>query len=85
MAERDLNEINKYKSTINNVADKKRVHPALIAALISRTSRVGKTLKDGWGCYDENRKAYNTFGLMQVRKELLLFLCLSGYNTQALI
>uniref|UniRef100_A0A671VUR8 Lysozyme g n=1 Tax=Sparus aurata TaxID=8175 RepID=A0A671VUR8_SPAAU len=66
MAERDLNEINKYKSTINNVAEKKRVHPALIAALISRSSRAGKTLKDGWGCYDENRKAYNTFGLMQI-------------------
>ncbi|XP_036967425.1 lysozyme g-like [Acanthopagrus latus] len=66
MAERDLNEMNKYKSTINNVADKKKVHPALIAGLISRSSRVGKTLNDGWGCYDENRKAYNTFGLMQI-------------------
>lgn len=78
MAERDLNEINKYKSAINSVAEKKRVHPALIAALISRNSRAGKTLVNGWGCYDENREAYNTFGLMQVRKELVLFLCSSG-------
>ncbi|XP_073334845.1 lysozyme g-like [Pagrus major] len=66
MAESDLIEMNNYKSIINNVADKKRLHPALIAALISRSSRAGKTLTDGWGCYDEKRKAYNTFGLMQI-------------------
>ncbi|XP_018520710.1 lysozyme g isoform X1 [Lates calcarifer] len=66
MAESDLIEMNKYKSIINSAARKKGVDPALIAALISRSCRAGKTLAGGWGCYDEKRQKYNTFGLMQI-------------------
>ncbi|XP_033939209.1 lysozyme G-like isoform X1 [Pseudochaenichthys georgianus] len=58
MAEIDLEDMEKYKSIIKEVACEKKVDPALIAAIISRQSRAGKTLNKGWGCT-------NTFGLMQ--------------------
>uniref|UniRef100_A0A3B4VAC0 Lysozyme g n=2 Tax=Seriola dumerili TaxID=41447 RepID=A0A3B4VAC0_SERDU len=66
MAETDLVEMNNYKSIIKNVARQKGVDAALIAAIISRCCRAGKWLSGGWGCYDEKRKKYNTFGLMQI-------------------
>ncbi|XP_071402836.1 lysozyme g-like [Centroberyx affinis] len=66
MAETDLGRMNRYRSKINNVGRKKGIDPALIAAIISRESRAGNTLKNGWGDWDPQRKAYNGFGLMQV-------------------
>ncbi|XP_045903012.1 lysozyme g-like [Micropterus dolomieu] len=66
MAETDLIEMNNYKSIIKNVAHQKGVDPALIAAIISRSCRAGKTLMGGWGCYDEKRQKYNAYGLMQI-------------------
>ncbi|XP_070683727.1 lysozyme g-like [Pempheris klunzingeri] len=66
MAETDLIEMNNYKSTIKNVARQKGVDPALIAAIISRSCRAGKTLTGGLGCYDEKTQKYNTYGLMQI-------------------
>ncbi|XP_042341205.1 lysozyme g-like [Plectropomus leopardus] len=66
MAESDLLEMNNYKTIIQNVAQKKGLDPALIAAIISRSCRAGKTLTAGKGCYDEERKAFNTYGLMQI-------------------
>nr|ANS12746.1 g-type lysozyme [Trachinotus ovatus] len=66
MAETDLIEMNNYKSVIKNAAGKKGVDPALIAAMISRSCRAGKTLSGGWGCWDEKRQKYNTYGLMQI-------------------
>ncbi|KAM9363662.1 lysozyme g-like [Symphorus nematophorus] len=66
MAETDLIEMNNYKSIIKNTAHQKGLDPALIAAMISRSCRAGKTLTEGQGCYDEERKAFNTFGLMQI-------------------
>nr|XP_033480599.1 lysozyme g-like isoform X2 [Epinephelus lanceolatus] len=57
----------KYRSKINRVGKDKGIEPALIAAIISRESRAGATLRDGgWGDYDHKRKAYNAWGLMQV-------------------
>lgn len=63
-AERDLPEMEKYKEPIIDVARKLSVHPALIAAIISRQSRAGTALKaDGFGKYDTN-----CYGLMQIHK-----------------
>ncbi|XP_071400436.1 lysozyme g-like [Centroberyx affinis] len=54
----------RYRETITRVGDKLGVHPALIAAIISRQSRAGKMLRtDGYGQYDPN-----CYGLMQVNK-----------------
>lgn len=50
----------KYKSLIIKVGKAKQMEPAVIAAIISRESRAGAVLKDGWG--DRG----NGFGLMQV-------------------
>ncbi|XP_039652039.1 lysozyme g-like isoform X2 [Perca fluviatilis] len=66
MAETDLLEMNNYKSIIQNVARQKGLDPALIAAIISRSCRAGKTLTAGRGCFDEERNKYNTYGLMQI-------------------
>ncbi|XP_078136118.1 lysozyme g-like [Sander vitreus] len=66
MAETDLLEMNNYKSIIQNVARQKGLDPALIAAIISRSCRAGKTLTAGRGCFDEERNTYNTYGLMQI-------------------
>ncbi|XP_020514916.2 lysozyme g isoform X2 [Labrus bergylta] len=68
MAEYDLDRMKQYKSKIKSAADKYDIDPALIAAIISRESRAGNTIKStgGWGDYDQSRRAYNAFGLMQV-------------------
>jgi len=50
----------KYKSIITKVGKAKKMDPAVIAGIISRESRAGAALKDGWG--DRG----NGFGLMQV-------------------
>ncbi|XP_060883596.1 LOW QUALITY PROTEIN: lysozyme g-like, partial [Labrus mixtus] len=57
-----------FRSKINRVGAQKGIPPALIAAIISRESRAGNTIKNtgGRGDYDESRRAYNAFGLMQV-------------------
>ncbi|XP_060947474.1 lysozyme g-like [Limanda limanda] len=60
MAEIDMGRMSQYKSKIIKVGQKQGVDPALIAAIISRASRAGNALKDGWGDYK------NTWGLMQV-------------------
>ncbi|XP_026135691.1 lysozyme g-like isoform X1 [Carassius auratus] len=62
LAEIDLVRVEKYKSMITKVARAKQMDPAVIAAIISRESRAGAILKDGW-C----NKGY-CFGLMQVDK-----------------
>ncbi|KAL7404662.1 hypothetical protein ABVT39_017729 [Epinephelus coioides] len=67
MAKTDLKRMEKYRSKIKRVGKEKGIEPALIAAIISRESRAGATLRDGgWGDYDHKRKAYNAWGLMQV-------------------
>ncbi|XP_059196115.1 lysozyme g-like [Centropristis striata] len=66
MAETDLMDMNNYKSIIQNVAREKGLDPALIAAIISRSCRAGKTLKGGRGCYNPQRGEYDTYGLMQL-------------------
>ncbi|KAG6925800.1 hypothetical protein G0U57_013342, partial [Chelydra serpentina] len=62
IAERDLNNMNKYKTIIKSAGKKKCVDPAVIAGIISRESHAGTLLKAGWG---DNG---NAFGLMQVDK-----------------
>uniref|UniRef100_A0A8P4K1R5 Lysozyme g n=1 Tax=Dicentrarchus labrax TaxID=13489 RepID=A0A8P4K1R5_DICLA len=65
-SETDLEKMKDYKSIIKNVARQKGIDPALIAAIISRSCRAGKTLKPGGrGRYDEN-----SYGLMQVKKKI---------------
>ncbi|XP_061585182.1 lysozyme g-like [Cololabis saira] len=68
MAEMDAGKMEKYKTKILNVADFFEIDPAVIAAIISRESRAGNTIKDqdGWGDWNPKRNAYNAFGLMQV-------------------
>ncbi|KAI3353052.1 hypothetical protein L3Q82_019621 [Scortum barcoo] len=60
MAQTDAGRMDKYKSKINTVGHKYGIEPALIAAIISRESRAGNTLEDGWG------DGHNAWGLMQV-------------------
>nr|XP_055034977.1 lysozyme g-like [Misgurnus anguillicaudatus] len=62
LAETDLTRMGKYKSKIIKVGKAKQMDPAVIAAIISRESRAGAALKNGWG--DRG----NGFGLMQVDK-----------------
>ncbi len=45
---------------ITKVGKAKKIDPAVIAAIVSRESRAGAALKDGWD------PARNGFGLMQV-------------------
>ncbi|XP_044045751.1 lysozyme g isoform X2 [Siniperca chuatsi] len=66
MAKTDAGRMEKYRSKINSVGAKYGIDPALIAAIISRESRAGNALHDGWGDYDSKRGAYNGWGLMQV-------------------
>ncbi|CAK6953375.1 lysozyme g-like [Scomber scombrus] len=66
MAETDQGRMKKYKSIISSVGGKYGIDPAIIAAIISRESRAGNALHDGWGDYDASREAYNAWGLMQV-------------------
>ncbi|XP_071314955.1 butyrophilin subfamily 1 member A1-like [Trachinotus anak] len=64
LAERDLSEMNKYKDVINRVGAAQGVHPALIAAIISRQSLAGTLLNpDGSGKF-----CSDCFGLMQINK-----------------
>uniref|UniRef100_A0A8C0IK68 Lysozyme g n=1 Tax=Chelonoidis abingdonii TaxID=106734 RepID=A0A8C0IK68_CHEAB len=60
IAERDLNNMNKYKAIIKSAGKKKCVDPAVIAGIISRESHAGTLLKAGWG---DNG---NAFGLIIV-------------------
>ncbi|KAI9529199.1 hypothetical protein NQZ68_013506 [Dissostichus eleginoides] len=60
MAQTDSGRMAKYRSKINSVGGQSGIEPALIAAIISRESRAGNALKDGWG---DNG---NAWGLMQV-------------------
>ncbi|XP_032418901.1 lysozyme g-like isoform X1 [Xiphophorus hellerii] len=60
MAQTDSGRMNKYKSKINRVGSQSGIDPALIAAIISRESRAGNVLHDGWGDHG------NAWGLMQV-------------------
>ncbi|XP_033985751.1 lysozyme g-like, partial [Trematomus bernacchii] len=66
MAQTDADRMEKYRSKINSVAKQHNIDPALIAAIISRESRAGAALTDGWGDWDTERGAYNAWGLMQV-------------------
>ncbi|KAG7497258.1 butyrophilin 3 isoform X2 [Solea senegalensis] len=64
LASQDWIEIQKYRNTIISVGQLLRVHPALIAAIISRQSRGGTQLKpDGFGKFDSQ-----CYGLMQINK-----------------
>ncbi|AWO97326.1 putative lysozyme g-like [Scophthalmus maximus] len=64
LARSDLAEMAKYKRDIVSVGQSLSVHPALIAAIISRQSRAGTSLKPGgFGKTDPN-----CFGLMQINK-----------------
>ncbi|XP_075380216.1 lysozyme g-like [Mycteria americana] len=60
IAERDLKDMDQYKTLIKKVGENLCVEPALIAGIISRESHVGKILKNGRG-----DNGYG-FGLMQV-------------------
>ncbi|XP_067416045.1 lysozyme g-like [Emydura macquarii macquarii] len=62
IAEKDLNNMDKYKTIIKSAAKKTCTDPAVIAGIISRESHAGTLLKGGWG---DNG---NAFGLMQVDK-----------------
>ncbi|XP_061767553.1 lysozyme g-like [Nerophis ophidion] len=60
MAQTDLYRMNQYKSIITQVGNEKGIAPALIAGIISRESRAGNALNNGWG------DGGNGWGLMQV-------------------
>lgn len=60
MARIDLERMKKYTGIIRRAGQAHDVDPALIAGIISRESRAGNQLKDGYGDYG------NAFGLMQV-------------------
>ncbi|MGH0181173.1 UNVERIFIED_CONTAM: hypothetical protein FKN15_006155 [Acipenser sinensis] len=62
MAEHDLPNMNKYKPLIIKVGRAQQMDPSVIAGIISRESRAGTQLEDGWGDHG------NGFGLMQVDK-----------------
>ncbi|XP_061767455.1 lysozyme g-like isoform X2 [Nerophis ophidion] len=62
MAQTDLSRMKQYKSIINQVGNAKGVDPAIIAGIISRESRAGNALNNGWGDHG------NAWGLMQVDK-----------------
>ncbi|XP_061839920.1 lysozyme g-like [Nerophis lumbriciformis] len=62
MAQTDLSRMNQYKSIITQVGNEKGIAPALIAGIVSRESRAGNTLNNGWG------DGGNGWGLMQVDK-----------------
>ncbi|XP_078512291.1 lysozyme g-like [Lissotriton helveticus] len=63
MAEADFKRLAKYKVTIGIVAHNLCIEPSVIAAIISRESHVGASLKNGM---DAGGKY---FGLMQLSKE----------------
>ncbi|KAL4631556.1 lysozyme g [Arapaima gigas] len=59
LAECDLKRMNEYKHLIVEVAQYCEMDPAVICGIISRESRAGATLDNGWGDHG------NAFGLMQ--------------------
>ncbi|XP_035666715.1 uncharacterized protein LOC118409652 [Branchiostoma floridae] len=60
LAQTDLNRLNKYKTQINAVSKATGMDAAIIAAIISRESRAGNALQNGYGDHG------NGFGLMQI-------------------
>ncbi|KAG9349067.1 hypothetical protein JZ751_029385 [Albula glossodonta] len=62
LAANDLSRMNRYKDIITKVGNDLEMDPAVICGIISRESRAGAVLKDGWGDHG------NGFGLMQVDK-----------------
>ncbi|XP_046887572.1 lysozyme g-like 1 [Hypomesus transpacificus] len=62
MAEIDMKRMNQYKSMVQTVGLSKSLDPAIIAGIMSRESRAGAALDNGWGDHG------NGFGLMQVDK-----------------
>ncbi|XP_053313455.1 lysozyme g-like [Spea bombifrons] len=62
MAQTDLQRVNNLKAKIKSVANKKGMDAAVIAGIISRESRGGSVLKNGWG------DGGNAWGVMQVDK-----------------
>ncbi|KAK7138346.1 hypothetical protein R3I94_013836 [Phoxinus phoxinus] len=60
LAEIDLARMEKYKSIITKVGRARKMDTAVIAAIISRETRAGNLLKNGWDTTG------NGFGLMQV-------------------
>ncbi|XP_014906649.1 lysozyme g-like [Poecilia latipinna] len=65
LAQQDLELMSKYKKDIKSVGKALRLHPALIAAIISKQSRAGGTLDcKGYGKLDSV-----CFGLMQIHKD----------------
>ncbi|RVE76546.1 hypothetical protein OJAV_G00010950 [Oryzias javanicus] len=66
MAQTDEGRMRNYKDIIIQVASEYHVDPAVIAGIISRESRAGNALDNGWGDWNPEMNAYNAFGLMQV-------------------
>ncbi|XP_060783351.1 lysozyme g-like [Neoarius graeffei] len=62
LAGHDLKNMEQYKDIITKVGKAKQMDPAVIAGIISRESRAGAVLVNGWGDHG------NGFGLMQVDK-----------------
>ncbi|KPP58167.1 Lysozyme g-like, partial [Scleropages formosus] len=62
LAKADLSRMNNYKDIITNVAHKLQIDRAVICGIISRESRAGAALVNGWGDHG------NAFGLMQIDK-----------------
>uniref|UniRef100_UPI00398ED9F1 lysozyme g-like n=1 Tax=Pristiophorus japonicus TaxID=55135 RepID=UPI00398ED9F1 len=62
MMKTDLARVNKYKALICKVASANQIDPAIIGAIMSRETRGGSGLVNGWGDHG------NGFGLMQVDK-----------------
>ncbi|KAI4893763.1 hypothetical protein NFI96_033958, partial [Prochilodus magdalenae] len=62
LAENDLKKMDQYKNIIIKVGKAKQMDAAVIAGIISRESRAGAVLTNGWGDHG------NGFGLMQVDK-----------------
>ncbi|XP_019627036.1 PREDICTED: lysozyme G-like isoform X1 [Branchiostoma belcheri] len=60
LAQNDLNRLNQYKNQINAVSKATGMDAAIIAAIISRESRAGNALQNGYGDHG------NGFGLMQI-------------------
>ncbi|KAK2863408.1 hypothetical protein Q5P01_002941 [Channa striata] len=64
LARRDLEGMLAYKDKIINAANMHSIHPAIIAAIISRQSQFGATLRpNGFGHTDSD-----CFGLMQINR-----------------
>lgn len=60
MAQTDAGRMEQYRSIITSAGQNYGIDPAIIAGIISRESRAGNVLDDGWG---DGGKAW---GLMQV-------------------